>query len=126
MSRSVKGTNKNIVANFDKIWSNMFQTGRDTSFGSKKVVFQLKNWNWKKCINRRVKGTNKNIILNFDEIWSNMFRMGRDIILGLKTLFFTLKMRYNIFARKLGSGYPKEHFCEIWLKSALPALNAGL
>ena len=46
--------------------------------------------------------------------------------LGQKTLFFTLKMRYKIFATKLGPGYPKEHFCAVWSELALPVPNAGL
>ena len=59
------------------------------------------------------KGTNKNIIAKFDKIWLNIFRMGRDISFGSKIAAFTLKMRYKIFATKLGLGYPKEHFCAV-------------
>ena len=41
ISRSVKGTSKNIIVKFDKIWLNMFRTGRDISYGSKNAVFNL-------------------------------------------------------------------------------------
>jgi hypothetical protein len=42
------GRNKNTIPKFEVILLNMFQTGRDTSFGSKNVVFYLKNLNRKK------------------------------------------------------------------------------
>ena len=115
MSRSVKGTNKNIVANFDKIWLNMFQTGRDTSFGWKTQFFTLKIEIRKKCISWSVKGANKNIIANFEEIWLNIFRTGRDTRFGSKNAVFHLKNwnRKKLYQQKC-KGYQHEHYCQIW------------
>ena len=86
----------------------------------KTLFFTLKIKIGKKFISRSAKGPNKNIIAKIDNIWLNMFRMGRGTILGLKTLFYTLKMRYKIFARKLGT------FMWSLIDSALPVPNASL
>ena len=79
--------NKNIIAYFEVIWLDMFQTGRDTNFGQKTLFFTLKIEIGKNCISRSVTGTNKNIIAKFDKIWLNMFRMVRDISFGSKLNF---------------------------------------
>ena len=77
----------------------MFETGRDTSFGSKNAIFYLKKFKQEEIVPAEVlKGSNKNIIVNFDEIWLNMFRMGRDISFESKNAVFYLK---NLNRKKL-------------------------
>ena len=63
MSRSLKGTNKNIIAKFDKIWLNMFRTGRDVQDLGQKTLFftPLKIEIGKKFISISAQGTNTNV-----------------------------------------------------------------
>ena len=82
---------KNIIVNFDKIWFNMFRTGRNVILRLKTLSFNLKIEIRKKCINSSVKGTHKNIIVNFYEIWFNMLRTERDINIGCENTVFHLK-----------------------------------
>ena len=69
ISTSAKGTNENIIAKYDKIWLNMFRTGRDTRFGSKNTVFHLKNWNRTKLYQQKCKGYQQE---HYCQIWQNL------------------------------------------------------
>ena len=116
INRSVKGITKNIIVNFDKIWLNMFRTGRDINFGSKNAVFYLKNWNRKKMYHQKCKEYQQD---HYCKFWTNLV----EDVPSNKMLFFTLQFwnRKKCINRSVKGTHKNisVNFDEIWFNNSV-------